>query len=117
MKPLFLQYPKCGTCVKAAKFLKEKNIEVDKRDITIDNPSVEELSKWIPMSGLPIRTFFNTSGVRYTELGLKDRIKEMSDAEMIDLLATDGKLVKRPLLIVGDRVLVGFKPEEWDALI
>ena len=69
------------------------------------------------MSGLPIRKFFNTTGVRYKELGLNDRIKEMSDAEMIDLLATDGKLVKRPLLTVGDRVPVGFKPEEWDALI
>lgn len=117
MKPLFLQYPKCGTCVKAAKFLKENNIEVESRDITIDNPTRDELKVWIEKSGLPIQKFFNTSGVRYKELGLKDVVKTAPDDELIGLLASDGKLVKRPVFVQGDTVLVGFKPEEWKSVL
>lgn len=117
MKPLFLQYPKCGTCVKAAKFLKENNMEVESRDITIDNPTEEELKMWIEKSGLPIQKFFNTSGVRYKELGLKDIVKTAPSEELIRLLASDGKLVKRPVFVKGDIVLVGFKPEEWQSLL
>lgn len=115
MKPLFIHYPKCGTCRKAAKWLAERGIEVEARDITLEKPTVAELKKWIPMSGLPVPKFFNTSGLLYKEMNLKDRLKGMSEAEMIALLATDGKLVKRPVVVQADRVLVGFKEEEWQA--
>lgn len=117
MKKLFLQYPKCTTCRKAKKFLQENNIDFDDRDITINNPTVEELEKWIDLSGLEIKKFFNTSGVLYKEMKLKDKIKDMSREEMIKLLATDGKLVKRPLLICEDKVLVGFKEEQYKEIL
>ena len=113
MKKLFLQYPKCTTCRKAKKFLQENNIDFDDRDITINNPTVEELEKWIDLSGLEVKKFFNTSGVLYREMNLKDKIKNMSKDEMIKLLSTDGKLVKRPILISEDRVLVGFKEDQY----
>ena len=117
MEKLFLQYPKCTTCRKAKKFLQENNVTFDDRDITIDNPTVEELEKWIDLSGLEIKKFFNTSGVLYKEMKLKDKIKDMSREEMIKLLATDGKLVKRPLLICDDKVLVGFKEEQYKEML
>ena len=117
MEKLFLQYPKCTTCRKAKKFLQENNVTFDDRDITIDNPTVEELEKWIDLSGLEIKKFFNTSGVLYKEMKLKDKIKDMSREEMIKLLATDGKLVKRPLLIFEDKVLVGFKEEQYKEIL
>ena len=117
MKKLFLQYPKCTTCRKAKKFLQENNIDFDDRDITVNNPTVEELEKWIDLSGLEIKKFFNTSGVLYREMQLKDKLKDMSRDEMIKLLATDGKLVKRPLLISDDKVLVGFKEEQYKDIL
>lgn len=117
MEKLFLQYPKCTTCRKAKKFLQENNVTFDNRDITIDNPTVEELEKWIDLSGLEIKKFFNTSGVLYKEMKLKDKIKDISREEMIKLLATDGKLVKRPLLICDDKVLVGFKEEQYKEIL
>ncbi|MFI3322249.1 MAG: arsenate reductase family protein [Rikenellaceae bacterium] len=113
MVPLFLCYAKCGTCSKAAKWLKANNIEVASRDITVDNPTLEELTKWYKLSGLPINKFFNTSGVKYRELGVKDKIKTATEAELLELLATDGKLVKRPILVLGEKVLVGFIEQEY----
>ena len=113
----FICYPKCTTCQKAKKWLEEKGLDFEVRHIVEDNPSAEELAKWIADSGLPMKKFFNTSGLKYKELQLKDRLPEMSDEEKIALLATDGMLVKRPLLVHGDRVLVGFKEAEWEALL
>lgn len=117
MEKLFLQYPKCTTCKKAKKFLQENNIEFNNRDITIENPTIEELEEWINLSELEVKKFFNTSGVLYREMKLKDKIKDMSKEEMIKLLATDGKLVKRPLLICKDKVLVGFKEEQYKEIL
>ena len=117
MNKLFLQYPKCTTCRKAKKFLQENNVAFDDRDITVENPTVEELEKWITLSGLEIKKFFNTSGVLYREMNLKDKIKDMSREEMIKLLATDGKLVKRPLLICENKVLVGFKEDQYKEIL
>ncbi|MGL4780774.1 MAG: arsenate reductase family protein [Bacteroidales bacterium] len=114
MKPLFIQYAKCGTCQKASKWLKANEIEVESRDIITINPTKEELRAWIPKSGLPINKFFNTSGVRYKELGLKDVVKKASEEELLDLLASEGKLVKRPILVAPDFVLVGFKEADWE---
>ncbi|MFI3268068.1 MAG: arsenate reductase family protein [Rikenellaceae bacterium] len=116
MKPLFLCYAKCGTCTKANKWLKANEIDVDVRDITIENPSLEELTLWLAKSGLPINKFFNTSGVKYRELGVKEIIKTASKEELLTLLASDGKLVKRPILVSGDSVLVGFKEDEYVSL-
>ena len=112
-----LCYPKCGTCRKAIKWLDENGIEYEYRHIVEENPTEEELRKWHEMSGLPIKKLFNTSGMKYKELKLKDRIPEMSDDEIYELLATDGMLVKRPLLVDGDKVLVGFKEAEWEDLL
>lgn len=117
MNKLFIQYPKCTTCRKAKKFLQENNIVFDDRDIVLNKPTVEELEKWINLSGLEIKKFFNTSGVLYKEMKLKDKIKDMSREELINLLATDGKLVKRPLLICDDKVLVGFKEEQYKEVL
>ena len=113
----FICYPRCTTCQKARKWLEEKELEFEVRHIVEENPSAEELTEWIAASGLPVKKFFNTSGLKYKELQLKDRLPEMSDEEKIALLATDGMLVKRPLLIEGDRVLVGFKEAEWGKLL
>ncbi len=110
---LFIEYPKCSTCRRAKKYLEDKGIEFQDRHIVEDNPTEEELTEWIRMSGLPAKRFFNTSGMKYRELGLKDRLPDMSEEEQIRLLAGDGMLVKRPLLIDGERVLVGFKEKEW----
>ena len=110
---LFIEYPKCSTCRRAKKHLEDAGIAFQDRHIVEDNPTEEELAKWIGMSGLPVKKFFNTSGMKYKELGLKDRLPDMSEEEQIRLLAGDGMLVKRPLLIDGERVLVGFKEKEW----
>jgi arsenate reductase len=109
----FVCYPKCTTCQKAKKWLDDKAIQYELRDIKLNNPTYEELCDWYNNSGLPIKKFFNTSGLLYKALDLKNRLPEMSEDEMLRLLATDGMLVKRPLLIGDDFVLVGFKEKEW----
>lgn len=110
---LFLCYPKCSTCQKAKKWLLEHHVEFEERHIVEERPSYEELKKWHEMSGLPCKKFFNTSGLVYKELQLKDKLPAMSDDEMLQLLATNGMLVKRPLLVDEDQVLIGFKESEW----
>ena len=110
---LFIEYPKCSTCKKAKKHLEELGVSFEDRHIVEENPTKEELTEWIAVSGYPVKKFFNTSGMKYRELGLKDRLPQMTDEEKIELLATDGMLVKRPLLIDGDRILTGFKEAEW----
>ena len=110
---LFICYPKCTTCKKAENWLKEQGISYELRDIKLDKPSRAELADWYQKSGLPLKRFFNTSGNLYKELKLKDCLPEMSEEEQLDLLATDGMLVKRPIFISGDTVLVGFKEKEW----
>ena len=112
-KLLFVCYPRCTTCKKAQQWLEEKGIEVTVRDIKEENPSSEELRKWHQESGLPLKRFFNTSGLKYKELGLKDKLPQMSEEEQYELLATDGMLVKRPILVGKKKVLVGFKEKEW----
>ena len=114
---LFLCYPKCSTCQKAKAWLEERSISYDLRDIKQNNPTVEELTAWYRKSGLPLKKFFNTSGLQYKALGLKDKLPAMSEAEQIDLLATDGMLVKRPLLIGDAFVLAGFRPADWEAAL
>lgn len=111
---LFLCYPKCSTCQKARAWLDEKGITYDFRDIKTDNPTAEELGRWWRASGLPLKKFFNTSGLQYKALGLKDKLPTMSEDEQIALLATDGMLVKRPLLIGEGFVLTGFRQKEWE---
>ncbi len=111
---LFVNYPKCSTCRKAKKWLDEHNIEYESRHIIDDNPTSEELRKWWEISELPLKRFFNTSGMKYRELKLKDKLPDMSEDEQLDLLATDGMLVKRPLLVSDDIVMVGFKVKEWE---
>lgn len=113
MSILFLNYPKCTTCIKARKWLEENNIDFVSRHIVEENPNAEELKTFIKQSGLPTKKFFNTSGMLYREMGLKDKLASMSDEEMINLLATNGMLVKRPLVIGEKGVLVGFKAETW----
>ena len=115
---LFICYPKCSTCKKAEAWLDENGLAHDTRDIKLDRPAEAELRAWHERSGLPLRRFFNTSGLLYKELGLKDRLPGMTEGEMYALLATDGMLVKRPILVTEDRVLVGFREAEWaDALL
>ena len=109
----FICYPKCTTCQKARKWLDENNIEYEFRDIKLENPSLEELTAWHKLSGLPLRKFFNTSGLLYKSMELKTKLPNMTDEEMLALLATDGMLVKRPFAIGDDFVLVGFKEAEW----
>ena len=109
----FICYPKCTTCQKARKWLDDNNVEYEFRDIKSNNPSIEELSEWYRMSALPLRKFFNTSGLLYKSMELKNALPAMSDEEMLSLLATDGMLVKRPLLVGDNFVLVGFKDAEW----
>ena len=110
---LFICYPKCSTCQKAKKWLDEYNIEYTERHIVEDNPTYDELKKWYVTSGLPLKKFFNTSGLLYKEMNLKDKLSNMSEKEQLELLATNGMLVKRPLVVKGDAVLVGFKETEW----
>ena len=113
---VFVCYPKCTTCQKAKKWLDDNKIEYQLRDIKEDNPSFEELTDWYKMSGLPLKKFFNTSGLLYKSMELKDKLPTMSEEEQLKILATDGMLVKRPLVIGEDFVLVGFKENEWTDL-
>lgn len=110
----FICYPKCTTCQKAKKWLDDNKIEYELRDIKLENPSFEELTEWYKKSGLPLKKFFNTSGLLYKSLDLKNKLPNMTEDEMLQLLATDGMLVKRPLLISDNIVLVGFKESEWN---
>ena len=111
---IFLCYPKCTTCQKAKKWLDENHIAYDLRDIKLETPAYEELAAWRQLSGLPLKKFFNTSGPLYQSMGLKDKLSAMSEDEALHLLATDGMLVKRPLLVGEDFVLPGFKPADWE---
>lgn len=113
----FICYPKCTTCQKAKKWLDDNKIEYVLRDIKTDNPCKEELAEWNEKSSLPLKKFFNTSGLLYKSMELKNKLPLMSEEEMLSLLATDGMLVKRPLLISDDKVLVGFKEKEWTVLL
>ena len=111
---LVLVYRKCSTCQKALKWLEDNHIEFEERPIKEQNPTYEELKAWRQMSGLPLKKFFNTSGLIYKDLGLKDKLPSMSEEEQLQLLATDGMLVKRPLVIGDGYVLTGFKEKEWE---
>lgn len=113
----FICYPKCSTCQKAQKWLDEKGISYELRDIKSDNPTADELKEWHAKSGLPLKKFFNTSGLLYKSLQLKDKLPEMTEEEQIQLLSTDGMLVKRPVIVTDKTVLVGFKEKEYEALI
>ncbi len=110
---VFICYPKCTTCQKAQKWLDLQGIQYKIRDIKSDNPSYDELKAWFSASGMPLRKFFNTSGLLYKSLGLKEKLPTMSEEEQLKLLATDGMLVKRPILVSDTFVLVGFKENEW----
>ena len=110
---LFIEYPKCSTCNKAKKWLDEKQIPYTDRHIVEENPTYEELKEWYQKSGMPLKKFFNTSGLLYKELQLKDKLKDMSEEEQLKLLASNGMLVKRPLVVDGDMVLTGFTESQW----
>ena len=114
---LFVYYPKCSTCQRAKKWLEEKQIIFEARDVKLQNPTKEELIEWHQRSGLPLKKFFNTSGLLYREMQLKDRLPEMSEEEQYDLLASDGMLVTRPIVVTEDLVLVGFREKEWEKLV
>lgn len=117
MKALFVEYPRCTTCKKALKYLKDHNVDVTVRHIVEEVPTEAELKEWIQRSGLEIKKFFNTSGQVYKEMGLKDKVKEMTMEEAISLLASNGMLIKRPILVSEDRVLVGFKEEQYETVL
>ena len=110
---IFICYPKCSTCRKAEKYLQDHKIEYTKRDIKTDNPTAGELRSWQKNSGLPLKKIFNTSGLQYKALGLKDKLPQLNEEEQLQLLAADGMLVKRPILLTDGNVLVGFKETEW----
>lgn len=114
---LLVWYPKCTTCQKAKAFLDSKGVEYTLRDIKQDNPNCPELEKWNVLSGLPLKKFFNTSGLQYKALDLKNKLADKSEDEQFDLLASDGMLVKRPILVGDDFVLVGFKQEQWEGAL
>lgn len=111
---LVLVYRKCSTCLKALKWLEEHNVEFEERAIVAENPTYEELKEWHQRSGMPLKKFFNTSGLLYKDLGLKDKLPTMSEEEQLRLLATNGMLVKRPLVVGEDFVLTGFREKEWE---
>lgn len=113
----FICYPKCTTCKKAQNWLDSKGIEYSLRNIKDENPTYEELKEWYGKSGLPLKKFFNTSGMLYRSMNLKDKLDDMTDEEKIRLLAGDGMLVKRPVIVTDDKVLVGFKEPEWEKLL
>lgn len=113
IKMLFIEYPKCTTCKRAKSWLDEQGLEYTDRHIKEANPTLAELKDWYQLSGLPLKKFFNTSGVLYKQMQLKDKLPQLSEQEQLELLASDGMLVKRPLLVLDDVVLVGFKPEQW----
>ena len=112
----FICYPKCTTCQKAKKWLDDNKIEYELRDIKLNNPTLDELTEWYKKSGLPLKRFFNTSGLLYKSLDLKNKLPEMTDAQMLKILASDGMIVKRPLLIGDNFALVGFKEPEWETI-
>ena len=114
---LFIEYPKCSTCQKAKKWLDNNGVKYDSRHIKENNPTFEELKEWYEKSGLPLKKFFNTSGMLYKSMNLKDRLPNMSEEEQLQLLATDGMLVKRPLLIGDNFVLCGFREKEWQEIL
>jgi len=114
---LFLEYPACNTCKKAKNWLNEKGVSYEDRHIKENNPTYEELKTWYARSGLPLKKFFNTSGLKYRELELKDKLPSMSEEEQLFLLASDGMLVKRPLLVTESAVLVGFKAADWENVL
>ncbi|MBQ9298119.1 MAG: Spx/MgsR family RNA polymerase-binding regulatory protein [Clostridia bacterium] len=116
MKNIFIEYPRCSTCKKAKDWLNKNEIEYEDRDITKDMPTTEELIKWIKESKLDIKKWFNTSGLKYKELNLKEKLEKMSFEEKVKLLASDGMLIKRPLFISEKVILVGFKEEKWEEL-
>lgn len=111
---MYICYPKCSTCKKAQKWLDDNGVEYEMRDIKENNPSYEELKVWYDKSGLPLKRFFNTSGNLYKSMNLKDKLPDMDEDEQLGLLATDGMLVKRPILVTENTVLVGFKEKEWE---
>ncbi len=113
---IFLWYPKCTTCQKAKKWLDDNQLTYEARDIKINNPTAVEIAEWHKISGMPLKRFFNTSGLLYKEYGLKDKLPDMTEEEQINMLASDGMLVKRPLIIDGKKVLIGFKEEDWKSL-
>ena len=117
MKVIFIEYPKCSTCQKAKKWLENNKIEFTDRHILEETPTKEELKNWIEKSQCDIKKFFNTSGLKYKELNLKEKLSKMKDEEKIELLSSDGMLIKRPLLITNDRILIGFKEKEWEELL
>ena len=114
---IFIEYPKCTTCQKAKRFLDENGVQYADRHIKEENPSYDELKLWYEKSGLPLKRFFNTSGLLYKSLNLKEKLVQMSEEEQLKLLSSDGMLVKRPILIDGDTVLVGFKQAEWEKVL
>ncbi len=117
MKVLFVEYPKCSTCQKAKKWLDGHGVDYEDRDIKADNPTAEEIKVWREKGNLPLKKFFNTSGMLYRSMELKDRLPSMTEEEQYTLLGTDGMLVKRPILVADDVVLVGFKESEWEKLL
>ena len=117
MENLFIEYPKCSTCKKAKKWLETNNILFEDRNIIENNPTEKELKDWINKSGKEIKRWFNTSGLKYKSLNLKEKLSDMTDEEKIKLLASDGMLVKRPILITKNGILIGFKEEEWKDLL
>ena len=114
---LFIQYPPCSTCKKAKAWLDEKGIAYTDRNIKEDNPTYEELKAWYERSGLPLKKFFNTSGLLYKSMNLKDKLPAMSEEEQLGLLATDGMLVKRPIIVTDRSILTGFKESDWEKLL
>lgn len=114
---LFIEYPKCSTCQKAKKWLEAQNAAFESRHIKDNPPTRDELKRWLEKSGLPLKRFFNTSGMLYREMNLKEKLPGMSESEQFDLLASDGMLVKRPILVTDKTVLTGFKEKEWECLL
>lgn len=111
---LFIEYPKCSTCQKAKKWLDDNQFEYESRHIKEENPTFDELKEWYHQSGMPLKKFFNTSGLLYKSMGLKDKLPDMSEDEQLRLLATDGMLVKRPIIVSDQAILIGFRPKEWE---
>ncbi len=117
MKNIFIEYPRCSTCKRAKKWLEENNIDFMERNIVEEIPKVEELNEWIKKSGHEIKKWFNTSGLKYKELNLKEKLDTMNDKEKIELLASDGMLIKRPILVSDKGILIGFKEDNWKQLL
>lgn len=117
MSTTFIEYPKCSTCKKAKKWLEENKVKFEERNIVTETPTEKELTEWIERSGQDIKKWFNTSGLKYKELNLKEKLNNMADKEKIELLASDGMLIKRPILVTSKAILVGFKEEKWKEII